>query len=136
MLIREGRRSEFKAFAAFQDEARRAQIPDPNAPATYEASRPEPSYPAHAQWVAALLALRREHIVPGIPGCRSAGASALAPGAVAASWTLGTGQTLTILLNLGDQTVAAEPSGRATLFSTGGATPAHLPPASLVVQLG
>ena len=57
-LIRIGRRGEFKAFAAFQDEAKRAQIPDPNASSTYERSRPEATDPAHAEWLASLLQLR------------------------------------------------------------------------------
>ncbi len=40
-LIRQGRRREFTHFAAFKDESRRAQIPDPNAAATFDASRPD-----------------------------------------------------------------------------------------------
>ncbi len=135
-LIRIGRRGEFKAFAAFQDEAKRAQIPDPNAPSTYERSRPEATDPAHAEWLASLLQLRHAQVVPGIPGCRSAGTTVLGQGAVRAAWTLGTGQTLTILLNLGDETVRVEPTGREMLFATPSATPALLPPASAVVTLG
>ncbi len=135
-LVREGRRSEFKAFAAFQDEKRRAAIPDPNAPATFEASRPVATEPAHADWLAALLDLRRKHVTPGIPGCRSAGAKALAPGAVSASWTLGTGEVLTVLLNLGERTVETPPADRHMLFATPGATPARLPPGSFVALLG
>ena len=38
--VREGRRSEFASFPAFADPARREQIPDPNAPATFAASVP------------------------------------------------------------------------------------------------
>jgi maltooligosyltrehalose trehalohydrolase len=38
-LIAEGRRSEFKAFAAFADPQRRAAIPDPQDPATFARSR-------------------------------------------------------------------------------------------------
>ncbi|PLZ01003.1 malto-oligosyltrehalose trehalohydrolase [Burkholderia sp. WAC0059] len=44
--IREGRRQEFAAFAAFADPARRAAIPDPNDPATFAASSPQ-ALPAH-----------------------------------------------------------------------------------------
>ena len=36
--VREGRRKEFAKFAAFNDEARRAQIPDPNHPDTFARS--------------------------------------------------------------------------------------------------
>jgi maltooligosyltrehalose trehalohydrolase len=37
--VSEGRRDEFKQFAAFSDPARRAAIPDPQAAATFERSR-------------------------------------------------------------------------------------------------
>ena len=134
-LVREGRRAEFAGFSGFQDEARRARIPDPNDAATFQASHPEPTDPAHADWVAALLRLRHEHIVPGLPGATSTAASVLAPGAVQAQWQLGTGQALTILLNLGRTTLDVQPTTPSALFATPGATPAHLPPASCVVLL-
>lgn len=63
-LVTEGRRREFGAFAAFADPASRARIPDPQAPATFEASRLDWSEAArepHAatrRLYAALLALR------------------------------------------------------------------------------
>jgi maltooligosyltrehalose trehalohydrolase len=135
-LVRIGRREEFKHFAAFQDEEQRKKIPDPNDPATYERSRPEATDPGHAEWVRSLLSIRQEHIVPGIPGCRSLGASVLAEGAVRADWAMGTGQVLTILLNLGKQHVEQEPVGRQMLFATPGATAAVLPVSSAVVLLG
>jgi len=37
--VTEGRRKEFKQFAAFSDPKMRARIPDPQAPATFQASR-------------------------------------------------------------------------------------------------
>ncbi len=135
-LVREGRRAEFKSFAAFQDPARREMIPDPNAESTFAASVPERTDPSHADWIAALLRLRRERVVPGLPGCRSLGATVLADGAVQAEWRLGDGQVLTILLNLGTTPVEPSPPERTALFATPGATPARLPPASAVVLLG
>jgi maltooligosyltrehalose trehalohydrolase len=135
-LVREGRREEFKHFAAFQDAEQRKQIPDPNAVSTYERSRPEATDPAHVEWVRSLLHIRHAHIVPGIPGCRSQGASVLAEGAVRADWTMGTGQVLTILLNLGTAPVEQQPVGRQMLFASPGATAAILPPSSVVVLLG
>lgn len=134
-LVDAGRREEFKSFAAFQDESRRALIPAPNDPATFDASRPAATDPAHAGWMASLLRLRHDHIVPGLPGCRSLGATVLAQGAVRAEWALGTGQTLTILLNLGAGTIETTPADRAALYATPGATAARLPPASAVVLL-
>jgi maltooligosyltrehalose trehalohydrolase len=104
-LVREGRRREFQHFAAFQDEARREQIPDPNARSTFDASIPreaemrEPDHAVVLDDTRRLLAVRREHVMPGIPGCRSLGAKALSQHAVQASWRLGTGDILTIASN-------------------------------------
>ena len=104
-LVRDGRRSEFKHFAAFQDPERRAKIPDPNAASTFAASVPEFG---PAPWMEAILAFRAGHIAPGIPGCRSAGVEVLGPKALAASWRLGNGKMLRLWLNLDE---AAVPSG-------------------------
>jgi malto-oligosyltrehalose trehalohydrolase len=134
-LVDAGRRNEFKAFAAFQDEAVRDRIPAPNAESTFERSRPERTDPAHATWISQLLQLRREHIVPGLPGCRSLGATVLADKAVRGDWAMGTEQTLSIILNLGSAVLeTGQPEGR-SLFVTPGATAARLPPNSIVVLL-
>jgi maltooligosyltrehalose trehalohydrolase len=61
-----GRREEFKSFHAFSDEAARAGIPDPQAEATFRASKldwREREQPEHAEMLAlyrALIALRRD----------------------------------------------------------------------------
>ena len=102
-LVRDGRRNEFKHFAAFQDPERRANIPDPNAASTFQASIPEFG---PAPWMAAVLAFRTAHIAPGIPGCRSAGVEILGQKALRASWRLGNGKMLRLWLNLGEQAVA------------------------------
>ena len=103
-LVRDGRRSEFKHFAAFQDPARRDQIPDPNAPGTFDASIPEfgPS-----PWMAGVLGFRAGQITPGIPGCRSAGVTVLGPKALTAAWRLGNERTLHLWLNLDAAPVSA-----------------------------
>ena len=118
--VREGRRREFAGFPAFASEQARAQIPDPNDPATFEASRVRPDEEAHMwrDFYRSLLALRRERIVPGLPGCRALSASALSDTAVEASWQLGKGEILTILLNLGDEPVSL-PSPAAPLYASG-----------------
>ena len=115
-LVREGRRSEFKHFSAFKDPARRAQIPDPNHPATFEAS--VPAMDGDDSYVRALLAVRRERIVPGIPGCRSAGVTLLGKAALVARWTLGTGETLSIAINLGDEKPALPLPEGDTIFES------------------
>jgi malto-oligosyltrehalose trehalohydrolase len=105
-LVREGRRREFAHFPGFADPAARARIPDPNDPATFRASIPDPveagspSGRAIAAFTRHLLALRRQYVVPGLPGCRSLGAHAVGPGAVRAAWRLGDGRELTLVVNL------------------------------------
>ena len=133
-LVRDGRRAEFKHFAAFQDEERRKAIPDPNAPATFQASVPDQQ---DAETLAAtkhLLALRHKHIVPGIPGCRSSGVDILAHGAVRAAWTLGNGKRLTIALNLGHTPVPV-PALDTPIYAFPPDTAATLPPGSIVVSV-
>jgi maltooligosyltrehalose trehalohydrolase len=64
--VTEGRRREFRDFAAFRDTAARAGIPDPQDPATFERSRlrwddiPEPGHAGMLQLHRAALALRRQ----------------------------------------------------------------------------
>ncbi|HET7411830.1 MAG TPA: malto-oligosyltrehalose trehalohydrolase, partial [Pararhizobium sp.] len=68
--VREGRRKEFAQFAAFRDPARRTSIPDPNAPATFEASkidwqrRDSEEGRAWLSFYRDLLQIRRTEIVP------------------------------------------------------------------------
>ncbi len=100
-LVREGRRAEFKHFAAFQDPERREKIPDPNAPATFHASIPD--FGGDSTFMQKLLQVRHSRIVPGIPGCRSAGVDVVGKAALVAKWRLGTGDTLAIAVNFGDE---------------------------------
>ncbi|MBC7800737.1 MAG: malto-oligosyltrehalose trehalohydrolase [Gemmatimonadaceae bacterium] len=135
-LVRDGRRAEFKHFSAFEDEARRAMIPDPNAPATFDASVADRPDPAMFAFVQDLLTLRRTHIVAGIPGCRSLDAEVLAAGAVRAEWRLGTELRLVIALNLGAQAVRSDSDPGDVVFADPpGTGPGHLPPGSIVVQV-
>jgi maltooligosyltrehalose trehalohydrolase len=123
-LVREGRRREFQRFAAFADPERRAQIPDPNAPATFAASTPDPAEaasPEHARILEqhrTLLAIRARFITPRIPGARSEGAAVLSPRAVRASWRMGDGALLTIAINLGDTPVPIGHVCGALLYGT------------------
>ena len=135
-LVRKGRRDEFKHFSAFQDANKRASIPDPNAPSTFAASVAEQSDPGHFDYIQRLLQLRREHVVPGIPGCRSAGATVLGQGAVRAAWRLGTGQTLTLALNLGPAEIDPGLGTSEPLFASPGATSGLLPPGTFAATLG
>lgn len=102
--VREGRRREFAKFPGFADEAARAAIPDPNAPATFDRSRPQPG-PAADRWRALyrdLLALRRDRIIPHLPDAQALGAEATGEAAVTARWQLGDGSVLGLAIDLAD----------------------------------
>ncbi len=115
-LVREGRRAEFKHFAAFQDPERREKIPDPNAPSTFQASVPE--FNGDSSFITKLLEIRRRRVVPGIPECRSAGVEVLGKSALVARWHLGSGGTLAIAINLGDDKAQLPLPRGDTIFET------------------
>jgi maltooligosyltrehalose trehalohydrolase len=108
-LVTEGRRREFAGFREFADSAARARIPDPNDPATFEHCKldwdclDEPQHKASLEHYRSLLALRRSHVVPHLPGMGGGGEFELvgASGLVV-RWRLGDGARLTLLANLGD----------------------------------
>ncbi len=102
--VREGRRKEFAKFPEFSDPDTRERIPDPNAAATFERSRPEPG-PDAAAWrgfYRELLALRRHHIVPRLNGAHGLGSHAIGEKAVAARWRMADGLWLSVAVNLGE----------------------------------
>ena len=107
--VREGRRNEFAEFAEFADEATRERIPDPNAVATFEDSRPDfdaRHHPGHAEWHALyrqLLRIRHAEIVPRLAGSQFLDARVLADAAVLVNWRLADGSRLRLELNLGAQ---------------------------------
>ncbi|TDH63501.1 malto-oligosyltrehalose trehalohydrolase [Dankookia rubra] len=120
-LVTAGRRKEFAKFAAFQDPAKRERIPDPNAEGTFRDSIPdavEAGRPPHDAVLALhrrLLALRRDRIVPHLPGAAALGAEVIGEKAVLARWRLGDGSTLTIATNFGAGPVPCDAAGE-TLF--------------------
>lgn len=106
--VREGRRQEFAKFPEFADENKRARIPDPNAPETFERSRPSFAPNARTALYTRLLRLRRERIAPHLKEISSELAEAIGPAAVYAAWRIANGGRLIIASNLGDEDVAAE----------------------------
>jgi len=119
--VREGRRGEFAHFTAFADPEQREHIPDPNAQQTFESSRPQ-NKEVIAGWhglYQQLLALRRRHVIPHLPGSRSLGAEVHGDKALTARWRLGNGNTLRIDLNLAPTAQAVElPAAATRLFDT------------------
>jgi maltooligosyltrehalose trehalohydrolase len=110
--VREGRRREFAAFGAFSGE----QVPDPNARATFECSRPvlQGDESLHRE----LLAVRHKFIVPRLPGTRAMGGEAVGPAAVTARWRMGDGSILGMATNLGAEDQPSVWPRGACLFST------------------
>lgn len=138
--VREGRRAEFKGFAAFAEPELRAQIPDPNALQTFLDSRPRRNTHS-ANWedfYRHLLQLRHQHLVPHLPGTRALGAQVIGDRAVSARWRLGNGSELQIDLNLGAEAVQSPlPTSHQPLFTCTEAvqSPDALPPFSARVSL-
>ncbi|MGN6550527.1 MAG: malto-oligosyltrehalose trehalohydrolase [Pararhizobium sp.] len=144
--VREGRRKEFARFAAFRDETRRAAIPDPNAPATFEASKldwQKAESEDGKDWLdfyRGLLATRREAILPHLAGALANCGKVVAvdDGLVAVDWRL-SGATLRLRGNLARQSrrceapagrlISATPASAAEAFSADGV----VPPCSVLV---
>jgi malto-oligosyltrehalose trehalohydrolase len=119
--VRDGRRNEFARFPAFADPATRERIPDPNALRTFEASVPHAdprAGPARRALYRQLLALRQSAIVPGLDGASAIEARAIGERAVRASWRLGDGATLTLVANLGRDSVPLSAPTAEPLFAT------------------
>jgi 1,4-alpha-glucan branching enzyme len=128
--VREGRRREFARFPEFADEAARKRIPDPNAEATFLASKldwsklEDAEHAERLDWVIMLARLRRELIVPGLAAgpAASLGAAGWNETALSAGWRLGDGSRLSLIANLGAARVAgfARPEGELILESRPG----------------
>ncbi len=119
--VRQGRRNEFARFPAFSDPAKREQIPDPNAPRTFEASVPHGDAvygPSREALYRDLIAVRRSEIVTRLDGARALDAKAVGPKAVVARWRMGDGSVLTLASNLGKASVSIAPVRGRRLFAT------------------
>jgi maltooligosyltrehalose trehalohydrolase len=110
--VREGRRREFAAFTGFGGQ----EIPDPNAPETFERSRPADG--GDDAFYRALLGLRHELIVPRLAGTRSIESRILGPAAVLVRWRLGDGAILGIATNLGRAAVPFTPAAGKLVLDT------------------
>ena len=121
-----GRRREFQRFAAFTDEAAIARIPDPNAAATFEASKlrwEERSQAPHRErlsLVRELLALRRQRLAPHLAGLKHGGRYRVEHGALHLAWDLEDGSAWRLLAHFGREAMetAQGPVGD-VIFSAG-----------------
>jgi len=135
--VREGRRKEFSNFGAFTDPDLRARIPDPNAKATFEASkidwtrRESDAGRAWLDMVRGLLALRHREIVPHLERAPGHGGRIIAvdEGLIAVDWTLD-GAVLRLRANLSDHPQDAPEAPGRTLHGPEGQS---LPPCTVRV---
>ncbi len=102
--VRAGRQREFANAPGFGPGMAGREVPDPNAPETFEQSHFNDNGPDASEWrhwTKTVLALRRDHIVPHLPGTIAVGAAVVGPKAVIASWQLGNGNALVVAANFG-----------------------------------
>jgi maltooligosyltrehalose trehalohydrolase len=110
-----GRRSEFAHFTAFANQAERERIPDPNAAATFEASRLNwnaMAQPEQQDWIRLhrrLMQLRHKYIAPRLAAGCDLNASYEIHGdrGLRARWGFSDNSELTLLANLGNTPLAA-----------------------------
>jgi malto-oligosyltrehalose trehalohydrolase len=120
--VREGRRKEFAAFPEFAAEEARARIPDPNSADAFLASKIDwdNANAGSLARFAALLALRREHIVPRLDDAtRTAHFDATAPGGVMVDWTLADGARLHLRANFSAEAAPMESAPGTILHAEG-----------------
>ena len=132
--VREGRKREFARFTAFGADG----VPDPDSPATFEASRPDFDV-RDTPWRAAigkLLALRHAQVIPRLRGAQPLGAEVLGEAAVHAGWRMGDGAILRIAVNLGDRPVPLAIPATPFYCSRDGAPAGILPADCCMAWLG
>ncbi len=120
--VREGRRREFSSFSHFSDPKLLAKLPDPNAPETFERSKPvaQPqTAAARTRLYTELLKIRSTEIIPRLSGAQALDAIVLGPAAVMAQWRMGDVSRLVIATNLGSSTVEMPAQPGPFLFTAG-----------------
>ena len=142
--VRDGRRREFSSFPQFSDQTLLAKLPDPNAVATFEQSRPHPDSAigtSRLDLYRRLLDLRRTEIIPRLKGAKAIAARALGAAAVTASWRMADDRLLSIACNLGADEVELALAQGVLLFASSdlaasSVTTGRLAPYSTVATLG
>ncbi len=132
--VRNGRRSEFARFPEFQDPEQRDRIPDPLAEATFTSAKLDWSAidRQHMAHYTALLAARRQHIVPLLEHITHGGSGRqVGPGAVLVAWRVNEARTLTLAANLSDKPAAFPEAGGTPIWSEGGPDAASFAPWSV-----
>ncbi len=139
--VREGRRREFKSFAAFADDT--SVIPDPTEAKTFEDSKIDwdeaETAPHRGVWADTrnLLQIRHQTVVPLTKsGFSGAEAKVPAPGVIDCTWRFGAG-TLRFVANVGTDEYSASSEGGQVIWSSALSREAlQLPPWTGVFLVG
>jgi malto-oligosyltrehalose trehalohydrolase len=137
--VRSGRRKEFaEAYAQHHDE-----VPDPLSEQTVRKAtldwteRDQPEHRARLDLVRRLLAARKQFVIPRLPEIRPGhGRAELIDDVLSAMWFFRTGETQSVLANLGQQTRPRPYSFRDGEPVWGAAPPRQLPPWSVYATIG
>ena len=131
--VRKGRREEFARFPEFQDDALRERIPDPQADATFASARlrwgdlAEATHAAWLQLYTRLLRIRRDAVLPLLPGLRQgARYEVFGEGTVSVRWQASQTRELLLEANLSPHAGAGFPvHGGRVLWEQAGAPAAE-----------
>ena len=104
--VRDGRRREFAKFSAFATGEAMAAIPDPVALETFATSQLG-THPPATPVIRRLLDIRRQEIVPRLPGMRGGARYSVEATRLVVMWRLGDGSALTLVANLAPAATAA-----------------------------
>ena len=134
--VREGRRNEFAKWSMFTNPANREKIPDPNAPETFESSRPDWQSLKHEphrrtlDQTKRLLEIRRRLIAPRLRGLAGGSGQAIAVDgpAFVIAWRLGDMSRLTLAANLGAEPWRLSEPARAHLSAAPASSLVHETP--------
>jgi maltooligosyltrehalose trehalohydrolase len=123
--VSNGRRREFKRFAAFADDSAGARIPDPNAESTFQLSKlnwDERERPPHAKRLALvreLLALRRRYLTPLLANFKHGGHFSVEGSLLYAGWRTADGTAWQLLVHFGAEALEAPLPAGELIYSTG-----------------
>ena len=139
--IRKGRREEFAGNPAFDDPAKRDQIPDPIDPETFDRSKlqwaelDEAGHRAWYEWYKSMLAVRTSAIVPYLAGTKGCVAQYMVTqnDVIDVEWQLGQGRKLQLIANLqATATALTQPLQGTVIWTEGGLDDQMLGPWSVI----
>jgi maltooligosyltrehalose trehalohydrolase len=138
--VLQGRRREFKRFAAFADDAAAERIPDPNAVSTFEASklrwneRQVPRHRARLELIGELLKLRRRHLARYLPQLTGGGRFEVQGELLYLEWRLPDGTFWRLVAHFGENPVDARAALPGDIVYSAGLRYSLLLPGAVIVS--